>query len=239
MIVLDGASQPEPSPRNGGWIADQLGSELATCLSDDPTIDLRSALARSIARVAERHRLQPGTAPSTTVSVVRWDAQTVDVLVLCDSPVVVADRSGGIHEVRDDRLAAVTANLAQPSRFDADEPEAWQALVDGQRRHRNRSGGYWVAEADPAAAHHAITRSWPIDDLSVVLAMTDGVSIGVDRYGVPPDWPTAIALAADEPARLLDAIHDAEAEDPFGDRWPRSKRHDDKALAVLRFDLAI
>jgi hypothetical protein len=65
--------------------------------------------------------------------------------------------------------------------------------------------------------------------------MTDGVSKGVERYGIPPDWPTAIKLATDDPARLVDAVHDAEATDPLGERWPRSKRHDDKAVVVLRF----
>jgi hypothetical protein len=95
-----------------------------------------------------------------------------------------------------------------------------------------------VAEADPEAAHHAVRASWPIHDLAVVMAMTDGVSAGVDRYGIPPDWPAAIDLAADNPTRLLETIHDAEAHDPDGQRWPRSKIHDDKALAILRVDLA-
>jgi len=30
-------------------------------------------------------------------------------------------------------------------------------------------------------------------------------------------------------------VHDTEAGDPDGRRWPRSKRHDDKALAVIEF----
>jgi hypothetical protein len=57
----------------------------------------------------------------------------------------------------------------------------------------------------------------------------------VERYGIPPDWPTAIKPASDDPARLVHAVHDAEATDPLGERWPRSKRHDDKAAVVLRF----
>ena len=68
-----------------------------------------------------------------------------------------------------------------------------------------------------------------------MVAVTDGVAIGVDRYGAPADWPTAIELASDNPARLLDMVHAAEATDPHGDHWPRSKRHDQAiAIAVLR-----
>jgi hypothetical protein len=39
-------------------------------------------------------------------------------------------------------------------------------------------------------------------------------------------------------ASVVDLVHDAEAADGDRRRWPRSKRHDGKALAVLRFDLA-
>jgi protein phosphatase 2C-like protein len=238
VIVLDGASQPDPSDHDGGWLADQLGTDLAARLRAEPAADLPAALAQSIQRVVEAHDLRPGDSPSTTVAVVRWDTRRVDVLVLCDSLVIVSDRRGQLHEVRDDRLAAVTAGVGRPNGFNADSPDAWRALVAGQRRQRNRPGGYWVAEADPGAAHHAVTASWPKGEVAVVLAMTDGVSKGVERYGVPPDWAAAVELAADEPGRLVDTIHDAEASDPHGERWPRSKRHDDKALAVIRFDLA-
>lgn len=42
-------------------------------------------------------------------------------------------------------------------------------------------------------------------------------------------------MATADPAGFVDLIHDAEVEDPDGTRWPRSKRHDDKALAVIEF----
>jgi hypothetical protein len=93
-----------------------------------------------------------------------------------------------------------------------------------------------VAEAVPEAAHHALTASWPTAELAVVMAMTDGVSNGIERYGIPPDWPTAVDLATDDPGQLVHAVHDAEASDPDGHCWPRSKRHDDKALAVVHFE---
>jgi hypothetical protein len=195
-------------------------------------------LKASIAGVAQRHGLRPGGSPSTTVTIVRWDAEAVDVLVLCDSPVVVTDRRGEVHEVRDDRLAAISRGLARPNGFAADDPDSWRSFVAGQRRMRNRPGGYWVAEAVPDAAHHAVRARWLLEDVAIVLAMTDGVSIGVDTYGVPPDWPSAVALATDDPAQLVDAVHAAEAADPNGRQWPRSKRHDDKAVALIRFDLA-
>jgi hypothetical protein len=65
--------------------------------------------------------------------------------------------------------------------------------------------------------------------------MSDGVAAGVHRYGIQPDWRRALAVAASDPARLVATVHDAEPSDPMGERWPRTKRHDDKALATILF----
>lgn len=39
-------------------------------------------------------------------------------------------------------------------------------LQERQRAWRNIDGGYWIAEADPAAAHHAVTATLSARDLS-------------------------------------------------------------------------
>jgi len=236
VAVLDGASQPEATERDGGWLADQLGGELMRQLRLDPRAELTQVLEDSIREVAKSHDLEPGESPATTVALVRWDVDVLDVLVLCDSAVVALDRHGDVREVRDDRLAVATAALRRPAGPFTDDIDGWRGFAAEQHRVCNRPGGYWVAEADPEAARHAVTERWPVAEMSIVLAMTDGVSIGVDQYGVPHGWPEAIALAADNPRRLVDSTHHAESGDLSCQRWPRSKRHDDKALAVLRFD---
>jgi hypothetical protein len=235
VIVLDGASQPEATERNGGWLAEQLGSTLADRLRASPDEALANALAWSIATVADVFSLTPGDSPSTTVTIVRWTDKVLDVLALCDSPAVVMTTDGKAHLVEDQRLAAVTASLHRPLRYASDDPVGWHTLVRGQRQRRNRRGGYWVAEADPAAAHNAIQVSWPLADVSAVLAMTDGVSVGVERYGHPADWHEAAQLASIHPARLLEVVARTEEADPEGTRWPRSKPHDDKAAVIVLF----
>ena len=69
------------------------------------------------------------------------------------------------------------------------------------------------------------------------MAMTDGVANGVDRYQVPDDWRLAAEMARQDPANLVDAVHLAEESDPDGTRWPRTKRHDDKAIVLVEFAL--
>ncbi|MBT8225038.1 MAG: protein phosphatase 2C domain-containing protein [Dactylosporangium sp.] len=243
VIVLDGASQPNPDAHDGGWLADTLGSQLRDRLIAEPlTADLGAVLAQAIDGVARRYALVPGRGPSSTISIVRWnDTDMIDVLVLGDSPVVALARTGRLRQVRDDRLAQVAPAERQalrdtrPGQFGFDRPHQWQALVEAQRRQRNTPGGYWIAEADPEAAAHAVRARWNTRDIVAVLAMTDGVANGVDRYQTPDNWHTALTLARRSPTDLVNLVHDTELTDPDGTRWPRSKRHDDKALALIEF----
>jgi hypothetical protein len=218
VIVLDGATQPTPLSRTGGWLADQLGQQLTARLEAQPASPLDAILASAIRQLADDHGLVSRSAPTTTVNIVRWTPGHVDVLVLCDSPVVVLDTSGRVHHVRDDRLKRVTRH-----------PTASDPLAHA----RNQPNGFWVAGTTPAAAQHAIQERFNLCDIDVILAMTDGVAAGVDRYQHPPTWEKAIALARTDPAHLVDLVHQAETTDPDTSRWPRSKPHDDKALAVI------
>ena len=100
---------------------------------------------------------------------------------------------------------------------------------------RNTEGGFWVAEADPDAAYHAVRANWPRGEVGMVLVASDGVSCGVDDYQLF-DWPEVVALVrARGPLAVLDAVRAAERADPHGSRWPRAKPHDDQALAVIDF----
>jgi hypothetical protein len=240
VVVLDGASQPVRDNRDGGWLAETLGSQLRDRLTEAANADMEAVLAQAIEATARRYTLVPGLSPSTTVSIVRWDATKVDVLVLGDSPVIALTRDGRILEARDDRLSRVAsperrALRANGGGFGSERTQEWQALVDAQRRRRNQPDGYWIAEAVPEAAAHAVRAHWDINDLVLVVAMTDGVANGVDRYRVLEDWHVAAELAHNDPAGLVNAVHNAEEDDANGTRWPRTKRHDDKAIVLVEF----
>lgn len=240
VIVADGATSLRDGEPSGGWYADRLCAALAHRLAAEPAADLTDLLADAIASVADEHRLVPGAAPSSTVAMLRWSAGTVDGLVLADSPVVVFTGAG--HDrLADDRLA----DLARPGEYrkrlrdgggyGPEHAAALRASATTTGRLRNVDGGFWVAEADPAAAHRARTASWPRTDVTTALLATDGVSCGVDDYGLF-DWPDVLALATEAgPTAVLDAVRAAETADPDGVRWPRAKRHDDQTLAVVRF----
>ncbi|HEX3780945.1 MAG TPA: hypothetical protein VHX38_14880 [Pseudonocardiaceae bacterium] len=240
VILLDGATALRPQRHSGGWYAERLSAELAARLRAEPTIDLADLLAGCIAALAAEHDLVPGAAPSSTVALLRWTDTEVDGLVLADSP-IVAFTDDGPRLLADDRIATLPrpggyrARLAEGGGFGAEHITALRSAGSTTGRLRNVEGGFWVAEADPAAAARARRASWPRTGLRAVLLASDGVSCGVDDYHLF-DWPAVLAMAeADGPQAVLDAVRAAERQDPDGERWPRPKRHDDQALALVTF----
>lgn len=240
VVLADGATALWPTERGGGWYADRLCAALAAGLTERPSAALADVLAGAIAGVAAEYDLVPGAAPSSTVAMLRWTADRVDALVLADSPVVVFTDAGA-EVLADDRIAALPrpggyrGRLRAGGGFGPGHVDALRASGAATGRLRNVPGGFWVAEADPAAAAQAATASWPRAGLRAALLASDGVSCGVDDYQIF-DWPGALALAADAgPAAVLARVRAAERADPDGARWPRPKPHDDQALVLVRF----
>ncbi|MEV6908883.1 hypothetical protein [Amycolatopsis sp. NPDC051071] len=224
VVVLDGATSPHPDLPPGGWYASLLVDSLSQALSAEPRADLAELLAGSIADVARQEGLEPGHSPSSTVAIARWTDETVDGLVLADSPIIAFGPSGA-DPLTDDRL--VSLRDSGQLRTGADV-----------RVKRNAPGGFWVAEAEPKAAAEAVRRSWPRPEVDALLLATDGVAIGVDEYDLF-DWPEVLAISRKRgPDAVLDAVRTAEKQDPDGERWPRAKRHDDQLLVLVELGLA-
>ncbi|HEX6341617.1 protein phosphatase 2C domain-containing protein [Umezawaea sp.] len=215
VVVLDGVTSTRPPDNNGAWYAQTLGEELVDLLASGG--DLADLLAAAINRVTTRHGLVPGDSPASTVAIARWTGTEVDTLVLADSPIITFGRTTEV--IADTRLAALRPITA--SRV---------PLL------RNRPNGYWVAEADPRAAHQAKRKTLPRSAVEKVIIATDGVSCAVDDYQIFDTWQSVLDLITEKgPEAVLDRIRAAELSDPNHTRWPRTKTHDDQALALINF----
>ena len=239
-VVLDGLSAPGDTgtgcSHGTPWYVGQLGPRLLA-LAGDPATSLVDALAQAIDQVAQLHPncdlAHPGT-PSATVTVLRTLGDQAEYLVLADA-VLLLDTRAGLRVVTDNRVNRL-ATRERAAAFQHPTGSAahqrWRLRMIGVlRRARNQPGGYWVAAADPLAAKHAITDVVPRRELRRAALLSDGASRLVDQFGLATWAELLVTLDNGGPAELIRRVRAAEAADPDGRRWPRSKRHDD-ATAV-------
>ncbi len=167
----------------------------------------------------------------------RWATDEVDVLVLGDSPVLMRQASGKTELIADERLAATAPaergayrdHLRRGHGFDAHFAGLIAAVQRTERRSFNQPDGFWVAEARPEAACHAIRRTFPAEQIVAVTLLSDGAAAAVTDYQLA-GWSD---LALDGATGWLCRTHAGEESDPDGRRWPRTKRHDDKTVVHI------
>jgi len=223
IIVLDGATAPAGIPsgciHDVRWLVCHLGSRLASQLTLDDTADsmLAEHLANSIRWVNAQHAhtcdLDNPASPSSTVALLRRHSDTIDTLVLSDSPILL-DLPTGVRRIADER----------PGQLPSYKPE-------DVRDQRNQAGGFWVASTKPEAAQQAVQLTVPAEQLRRAAVLTDGATRLVERFHLL-DWIDLIKmLDTDGPTELIRRVRAAENTiDPAP--GSRGKRHDD-ATAVL------
>jgi hypothetical protein len=215
-----------------------LGAAIAEQL--DPQAPIADGVARAISHTTNTLGLRAGASPSSTVAILRTGERHVDLYVLGDSPIFYG-RGVAVSSLTDDRLEALP--LPERERYSAalrdgagytDEHHATLATLQrGQRERRNIEGGYWIAETDPSAAHHARMLTLERATIEWAVLATDGAA-DVLRHLGKDDWPTIARLDDTALAALLADLHEWEAQhDPDGEHLPRAKRHDDKTIAAV------
>jgi hypothetical protein len=240
VVLLDGASAFEPVDVNPGTYALMLGKAITARLHRSRDLTIADAVAEAIRHTAATLHLTPGASPSSTVAVLRARSDVIDLYALGDSPIHYGV-GHHTHQLVDDRLA----NVAVPERerylerlraghgYDDAHRAALAELQQAQRHARNVEGGYWIAETDPSAAHHARTLTLDRATIEWAVLATDGAA-DVLRHLGKDDWPTIARLDDTALAALLADLHEWEAQhDPDGEHLPRAKRHDDKTIAAV------
>jgi len=261
-MLLDGASIPTGMPaccqRDASWYVRQLATQLLATLASDTLLDLRTALAAAIVSADRAHAATcPATCrdrdrlgPSAMVALTRQAGDRLDWLLLGDATLLIAnDAVVACHSDR--RLAAVGQELrarirrqlrtgggyASPAHHDA-----LTTLVQTERTLRNTASGYWVAAADPTAAAHSLAGSCPIGhgpgQVRRFALLSDGAERAVGTFRLYPSSAELLdALAHDGPMATIAAVRAAEACDPEGQRYPRTRSSDDASALVCDFAL--
>jgi hypothetical protein len=241
IIVLDGASAFDPATPSAARYVDTLLATLTETL--DRADDLAIVLRDGITHTARQLHLEPGAGPSSTVLLLRETSQRVEVAVLGDSTILIGFRDGHTERLTDDRMRHVAEDLRQRYRnrlsrgsgFDATHHRLLRGIQQAERAARNTIDGYWIAEADPMAAHHAAIRRYPRTEVAWCVLATDGAQRGLDHLHT--DWAALPSDTTEQLVNRLAALHRWEAvRDTDGSHLPRSKRHDDKTLVTWTAD---
>ncbi|MBN9109938.1 MAG: protein phosphatase 2C domain-containing protein [Pseudonocardia sp.] len=237
VVVLDGATSYSPeAPPADEYVDVLLGALLRRIDEGDLREQLRAALEETVKRLG----LTPGAAPSSTVLILRVGEKLVEVAALGDSTAVIGLQDGTTARVSDDRLDDVAIGQREAYRRALEQGEGYgeahrtrlRELQRSERPLRNRSGGYWIAEAEPAAADELVVRTFPRPTVRWAVLTTDGVQKHLDRLDA---WSAAARVRDEDLGALLRDAQTWETEsDPDGRRLPRSKRHDDKTVVVWR-----
>jgi len=99
-----------------GWHATLLGGHLAGRLTGFPGTDLADLVAGSINALVREHGLTPDTAPGSSVGILRWDRDTVEVFVLGDTPVTVFTDDGPAPLTQPGLVAEADPDIAYEAR---------------------------------------------------------------------------------------------------------------------------
>ena len=237
-VVLDGASSHSPEAPPADAYVDQLLACLLLGIDDG---DLRDVLRDAITETAATLRLSPGHSPSSTVLMLRVGERDVEIAALGDSTAIIGHPNGTTNRITDDRLQHISTDLRHAYReelrrgsgFGQEHRARLRELQRSELPQRNRQGGYWISEADPAAADELVIRTFPRDAVAWVVLATDGAQKHVDRLGRP--WSDIAARDNEQLTAFVEAAQHWETNtDPEGVELPRSKRHDDKTTLTWR-----
>ncbi|MFJ8815886.1 hypothetical protein [Amycolatopsis thermoflava] len=236
VILLDGASAFVPVPVPASAYADYLGRFLADALTSDPAADLQEILAEGIKATAAHYDLRAGASPSSTVTIARERDEHLDLLLLGDNTVILP----GGEILTDDRIDRLDLEprrkyrerLAAGHGYDDEHKALLRELQIQQAQYRNKPGGYWIAETDPSAALHALTSARQVDGTPRIALATDGAYNTMEYLGLVSALETLRQTSLDHV--LSQCQHWEEDLDPNAHLLPRAKRHDDKALILVR-----
>ncbi|WP_343063710.1 hypothetical protein [Haloechinothrix aidingensis] len=236
VIMLDGASAFVPVPVPASAYADHLAERLRLSLTRVPDADLTATLAEAIRETADHFDLAAGESPSSTVTIARETGDHLDLLLLGDNLAILP---GEI--ITDDRMDQLDLaprtkyrqRLAAGSGYDEEHRRLLRELQDQQAQCRNRVDGYWIAEADPAAAAQAITARRSRSATPWLVLATDGAYNTMHHLALD-DWSALANADSGQLHAVLSHCHRWEADDdPQAQALPRAKRHDDKSLASI------
>jgi hypothetical protein len=113
--------------------------------------------------------------------------------------------------------------------YDHEHHRILAELQHQQRHYRNTNNGYWIAEADPTAADHALVQHINLHSLDWIILCTDG-----GERALPDNLTHTTQIANLDSTALQHLLAQHRHKEENGQvHSPHAKRHDDMAVAIV------
>ncbi|HEX6970527.1 MAG TPA: hypothetical protein VF174_17180 [Micromonosporaceae bacterium] len=244
--ILDGVTAPAGIEtgcvHSPAWYVQRLTTRLTEAAAASPGEPLPTILAEAIRRVRADHDgrcdLDNPATPAATACLIRDTGNRLDYLILADA-FLITDNGDQVRAQTDHRFRNAVAELRRQALTPGTGSEHRRELTRRKYQLTNQPRGYWIAAADPEAAHQAVTGSLPLtgpDRIRRAALLTDGTSCAVTDYQLMT-WNGLLDLLTDHgPHELIRRVRHAENTDPDRHEHPRYKRHDDATAALCLFE---
>lgn len=247
--VLDGTGLGD-EPRFHGfatdaaWLVAECRSWLQTTATNPSTgsVCLAELAQHLIEAFGEPDQTEPSGGPSTCLSLGELIERngafaTLHLTTVADTVALVPLPGGAIRAISDDRVAPFEALVFAAMRLErrrgTELGEAARAHVRANRGAVNRVDGYAVVSPSRPWSHLVRHDRLVMDATRPLVLMTDGFSRLFDTFKVMTAAELHAACTAGEAVALLEKLRALERGDPFAERYPRFKIHDDATLVVV------
>jgi uncharacterized protein YoaH (UPF0181 family) len=250
--VIDGATgltdkEYTDYESDGLWYVEYVSELLEKNISNEETLQ---SILRDIVTSAEQRytevinnddQILEEEKPSAAISLLRWDADTVEYFILGDCSAVIERNSdimvtlGEGPRKLDKKVVEKMRQLMSEGMSYAEAKDESSDMLRDHRRMKNKEEGYWTLGFDENAMSHALTGTIPTEEFIRGYLFTDGFEPIVETYDVFRDWRAAVNyLGENGMKRAIKILRAIEEADPECKKYPRLKPSDDIAIVEIK-----
>ena len=177
--------------------------------------------------------------PSAGLSILRLNGDTIELFQLGDCVAIVLTKDNNIMVLFDDSLQKLdkeviknTIDISHKSKISFSKALMYvkDQLIRNRKRF-NKPDGYWILDLSGVGVYHAYISNFAVRDVKAAAVMSDGFAEIVDLFKLYDYRNLLKKMEDDSLDSLCDELFKAQDTDPFMDKYPRLKRHDDSSAA--------
>ena len=251
-VVVDGASgifkeRVTAADSDAQWFALTWKDYLQSALIDK-TKSIKDIVKTGITQIDRIYMSLPNadkikSKPSASIAIFRIENEQIQYFMLGDSPMMFVLKDGNFEYFipgdcikLDAEVIASMVSISKQEGIDVFQarPLVQDMIVHNRLRLQNQAGGYWILSDSVQAADNALMGSIPLENVTHIVAMSDGFSQIFDVLNIysKQEFATKVASGVDL-QKFYDEIKTAQTNDNHCNKFPRYKQSDDTSAILV------